>query len=153
MEDLDFSRINKLVNYRYVTGQCSDMSEVLEFTKIQLLNSRDNCIKRVTSWGYLICEKEHDGIDKNVEFDDGTFFIDRLNLAKIRYLTGKSKNLKEIFEVLKIIVNQDVKHNIKKLISDGFKVVNPMDLKENECEKESFDYGQAFDYILGKPQQ
>lgn len=146
MEDLEFSQINKLVNYRYVTGQCSDMSEILEFTKIQLLNSMDNCIKRVSNWGYLICKNEDNETDKNIEFNEDTFFLDRLNLAKIRYLTGKTKNLKEILQTVKMIVSEDIKHSIKKLISEGYKVINPMDLKENE----SVDYGHAFDDILGK---
>lgn len=146
MEDLEFSEINKLVNYRYVTGQCSDMTEILEFTKIQLLNSMDNCAKRVSNWGYTIYKNEDNETDKNIDVNEDTFFLDRLNLAKIRYLTGKTKNLKETLQTVKMIVNEDIKHSVKKLISEGYKVTNPMDIVENE----SMDYGHAFDDILGK---
>lgn len=145
MEDLDFSQINKLVNYRYVTGQCSDMSEILEFTKIQLLNSMDNCVKRVSNWGYTIYKNEDNETDKNIDLNEDNFFLDRLNLAKIRYFTGKSKNLKETLQTVKMIVNEDIEHSVKRLISKGYKVITPMDLKENE-----YDYGHAFDDILGK---
>ncbi|MFN5979968.1 MAG: hypothetical protein ACK45W_11755 [Pseudanabaena sp.] len=147
MEDLEFKQIDKIVNYRYIMGQCNDMSEMLEFTKIQLLNSTDNCLKRVFNWGYKVYENEDTENDKNIEVNDKTIFIDGLNLAKKRYVTGQTKNLKEIFSVIKMIVTEDIGHSIKRLISDGFSVIDPTVLNENE--NESVDYGHAFDDILG----
>lgn len=146
MKDLEFADIDKLVDSRYITGKCSDMSEILEFTKIQLLNTIDNCGKRVMNWGYTIYKNEDNENDKNVEVSDKTIFIYHLNIAKKRYLTGQTKNLKEIFSVLKMIVTEDIEHSVRRLISAGYNVINPMDLKENE----DIDYGHAFDDILGK---
>ncbi|MFN5839309.1 MAG: hypothetical protein ACK47J_21955, partial [Pseudanabaena sp.] len=42
---------------------------------------------------------------------------------------------------------EDIGHSIKRLISDGFSVIDPTVLNENE--NESVDYGHAFDDILG----
>ena len=100
MEDLEFKEIDKIVKYRYITGQCNDMSEMLEFTKIQLLNTTDNCLKRIFNWGYKVYKNEDTENDKNVEVNDKTIFIDGINLAKKRYYTGQTKNTEMVSFVL-----------------------------------------------------
>ncbi len=154
MEDLDFNQVRRLVNYRYVTG-LSDMSEILELTKIDILNSSDKCVQRLFNAGYLPMENITKEELKNsqetytiLEVEQKSIFDSQLFLAKTRYLTGKTKNLKELLAVVKLIITEDLTHSARRLESEGLVII--VDPKYQKVESTNkTNYGHAFDDILG----
>lgn len=128
--DLEFADIEQLVEYRLVTGQSGGMSEFIEFTKIFILNSTDLCVERLFSQGYLAMEDttreelESEGNRTIVTARPKSIFDTQLTVAKKRYLSGQTANLKEIFTVLKMIITQDVEHNIRRLESEGMTIIH-----------------------------
>lgn len=155
MEDLEFTQIEKLVNYRLVTGQSNGMTETFEFIKIELLNTLENCLDRLFNLGYLAMEvnDNEDLTDCDcIEVDKNSIFDKQLVLAKNRYVTGKTKDLKELFTVSKMIITQDPSHSMRRLISEGYAII--VDPKyqtvdtEVDTENES-NNGNAFNDILG----
>lgn len=155
MEDLEFRDIEKLVNYRLVTGLSEGMTEILEFTKIHLLNCSGNCIERLFKQGYLAMESTtKEELKESQEYicletDDKSMFDSHLFLAKTRYLSGKTKGLKEIFTVLKMIITQDLSHSARRLESEGYVITVDPKYQKVETDNET-NYGHAFDDILGE---
>lgn len=142
MEDLEFNEIRNLVNYRYFTG-LSDMSEILELTKIDLSNSIDNCAKRLFAMGYGVMDTEIIDESINIKPSEISVFTEHLQIALKRYLVKKSKNLKEVLAVVKLIVNEDKEHSVRRLNARGHTVFNP------NVKSEGFDPSNAFADILG----
>ena len=152
MEDLEFTQIEKLVNYRLVKGQSNGMNEILDFTKIQLLNTLENCIERLFKMGYLAMEVNDNEDLKDcdcLEVEKKSIFNKQLVLAKNRYVTGKTKDLKELFAVIKMIITQDPSHSMRRLISEGYAIIVNPKYQKVETDNET-NYGHAFDDILGK---
>ena len=152
MEDLEFTQIEKLADYRLVTGQSNGMTEILDFTKIQLLNTLENCIDRLFKMGYLAMEattKEDLKDFTCLESVEKSIFNTQLVLAKNRYVTGKTKDLKELFAVIKMIITQDPSHSMRRLISEGYAIIVDPKYQKVETDNET-NYGHAFDDILGK---
>jgi hypothetical protein len=54
-----------------------------------------------------------------------TDFDDLVKLAKYRYATGQTKDLKEILEASKIVILNDLEHSISRVIQAGFTVHDP----------------------------
>ena len=149
MQDLEFRDIEKLVNYRLVTGQSGDISEFIEFAKIEILNSLENCIDRLFKLGYVAMEvnDNEDSTDCDcLKVEKNSIFNKQLELSKNRYISGESKDLKELFTVIKMIITQDTMHSARRLESEGYAIiVDPKYQTENETNN-----GNAFNDILGE---
>jgi hypothetical protein len=131
------------------------MSEILELTKIDVLNSTDNCIERLFKQGYLPMEdttkeelKDSKDLYIVLEPDPKSIFDSQLVLAKTRYLTGKTKDLKELLSVVKLIITQDLAHSARRLESEGFVIIVDPKYQKVDPDNET-NYGHAFDDILG----
>ena len=152
MEDLEFTQIYKLVNYRLSTGQSNGMTECIEFTKIQLLNTLENCIERIFKMGYLAME-----VNENVDLTHFhcievhkfiSIFDKHLVLAKNRYITDQTKDLKELLSIVKMIITQDPSHSMRRLISEGYEIIVDPKCQTIDTENKTND-GHGFDDILG----
>ena len=136
--DREIRQLKRLALHRYNTGVTSDLKELNIIQKMINATCLETCVDKLLKIGYVVRDMGDEIVEVDYELVKilSGHIANEIKQLKIialkRYNTGVSHNLKELLDIQKMTITNDLGVYGEKLMIAGFKIINPMDKVVNE---------------------